>query len=141
MAKLVDWARVADKEMRWWNVNEARAFLDFLAGDRLEALWVTLLTTGLRRGEALGLKWDDVDMNAGRLAGRRTLVSVGYQVRWSEPKGAASRRVVALDPATVAALKAHRARQLEERLAVGSGYLDQGLVFCDIAGSRYTRTG
>ena len=103
MAKLVDRARVADKEMRWWNVNEARAFLDFLAGDRLEALWVTLLTTGLRRGEALGLKWDYVDMDAGRLAGRRTLVSVGYQVRWSEPKGAASRRVVALDPATVAA--------------------------------------
>jgi integrase len=133
-AEHVDRPRVADKEMEWWSVGEARTFLGLVSGDRLSALWTLLLTTGLRRGEALGLKWDDVDFDAGRLAVRRTLVSVGYKIRWSEPKTAASRRVVALDPGTVAALRAHRARQNEERLALGVGYLDQELVFCDVAG-------
>jgi integrase len=76
----------------------------------------------------------DVDLDAGRLAVRRSLVAVGYQVRFSEPKTAASKRVVALDAGTVAALRAHRARQAEERLALGSGYLDEGLVFADVAG-------
>jgi integrase len=133
-AEHVDRPRVPDKEMEWWSVDEARTFLDYTTGDRLEALWTLLLTTGLRRGEALGLRWDDIDFDAGRLAIRRTLVSVGYQVRWSEPKTAASRRVVALDVGTVTALRAHRARQLEERLAIGRGYLDDGLVFADVAG-------
>jgi integrase len=133
-AEHVDRPRVADKEMQWWSVGEARAFLNYTADDRLSALWTLLLTTGLRRGEALGLKWDDIDFDASRLAVRRTLVTVGYEIRWSEPKTQSSRRVVALDSGTVAALRTHRARQLEERLAVGSGYLDQGLVFCDVAG-------
>jgi integrase len=133
-AEHVDRPRVVDKEMEWWSIAEARTFLNYTADDRLAALWTLLLTTGLRRGEALGLKWGDIDFDAGRLAVRRTLVSVGYEIRWSEPKTAASKRVVALDPGTVTALRAHRARQAEERLAVGAGYLDQGLVFCDIAG-------
>jgi integrase len=133
-AEHVDRPRVADKEMEWWSVGEARAFLNYTADDRLSALWTLLLTTGLRRGEALGLRWGDVDLGAGRLAVRRALVSVGYEIRWSEPKTTASKRVVALDPGTVAALRSHRARQSEERLAVGTGYLDQGLVFCDVAG-------
>jgi integrase len=133
-AEHVDRPRVADKEMEWWSIGEARTFLNYTADDRLSALWTLLLTTGLRRGEALGLKWDDIHFDAGRLAVRRTLVTVGYQIRWSEPKTQASRRAVALDPGTVTTLRAHRARQLEERLAVGAGYLDQGLVFCDVAG-------
>jgi integrase len=130
----VDRPRAARKEMRWWSVDEARAFLDAAAGDRYIALWTLALTTGMRRGELLGLKWPDVDFDAGRLAVRRTLVAVQYRIRWSEPKTSSSRRVVALDPATVAVLKAHRARQLEERMAIGSGYLDERIVFADVAG-------
>jgi integrase len=130
----VDRPRVTKPEMSWWSVDEARTFLNYTADDRLSACWTLALTTGMRRGELLGLKWDDIDMDAGRLAVRRTLVSVGYQIRRSEPKTAASRRVVALDPGTVAALRGHRARQAEERLAVGAGYLDGDLVFCDVAG-------
>jgi integrase len=133
-AEHVDRPRVTKQEMRWWSADEARAFLEAAAGDRYVALWTLALTTGMRRGELLGLKWPDIDLEAGRLAVRRTLVTVAYQIRWSEPKTAASRRVVALDPGTVAALRAHRARQLEERLAVGSGYLDQELVFAAVAG-------
>jgi integrase len=130
----VDRPRAARKEMRWWSVDEARKFLDYAAGDRYVALWTLALTSAMRRGELCGLKWPDIDFDAGRLAVRRTLVSVKYQIRWSEPKTRAGRRVVALDPATLAVLRAHRARQAEEKLAIGSGYLDQQLVFADVAG-------
>lgn len=129
----VDQPRAAKKEMRWCNVDEARTFLNYTADDRFSALWILALTTGMRRGELLGLKWDDIDFHAGRLAVRRTLVTVEYRITWSEPKTAASRRVVALDPATIAALRQHGARQLEERMAIGAGYLDEKIVFAAVA--------
>jgi integrase len=130
----VDRPRAARKEMQWWSVDEARRFLDYVKDDRHVEMWTLALTTGMRGGELLGLKWPDIDFEAGRLAVRRTLVAVAYQIRCSEPKTAASRRVVALDPATLAVLRAHRAQQAEEKLAIGSGYLDQQLVFADVAG-------
>jgi integrase len=117
-------------EMQSWTVAETRQFLAHVEGDRLEALWTLLLTTGLRRGEALGLKWDDVDLDAGRLAVRRALVTVGYRISWSEPKTDAGRRTVALDPLTLDALRAHRRRQVDEQLRATPGtYRDEGLVF------------
>ena len=131
-AKLVDRPRPRDVEMKAWGTAESRAFLAHVADDRLFALWALYLATGLRRGEALGLRWSDVD--EGRLAVRRTLVAVDGKPEWSEPKTERSRRVVALDPEIVAILRAHRTRQLEERLAVGAGYRDDGLVFATVAG-------
>ena len=83
----------------------------------------------MRRGEALGLGWDAVDLDSARISIRRALVVVDYQLVWSEPKTPRSRRVVALDAGSVAALRAHRKRQLEERLAWGPAYEDSGLVF------------
>ena len=71
-AKLVDRPRPRDVEMKAWGTAESRAFLAHVADDRLFALWALYLATGLRRGEALGLRWSDVD--EGRLAVRRTLV-------------------------------------------------------------------
>jgi integrase len=62
---------------------------------------------------------------------------VDYQVQVSEPKTAKGRRSLALDPVTVAALRAHRARQAEEKLLVGAGYNDQDFVFCHPDGSVY----
>jgi integrase len=94
-----------------------------------------LLTTGLRRGETLGLAWADVDLDAGRLTVRQTLAYVGTKAVLSETKTARSRRLVALAPVTVAALKAHRAGQAEERLAIGGGYRETGLVFAHVDGS------
>jgi integrase len=134
-ASQVERPKPATVEMSAWTVDEARRFLRHVDGDRLEALWVLLLTTGLRRGEALGLRWEDVELDAGRLAVRRALVAVGYEVRWSEPKTARSRRVVALDTGTVSALRAHRKAQLEERMMLGAGYSDEGLVFAKVDGS------
>jgi integrase len=125
----------ARTEMRVWTVEETRRFLALVEGDRLEALWTLLLTAGLRRGEALGLRWGDLDPDNGRLAIRRALVTVGYRIEWSEPKTDAGRRVIGLDPMTLDALRAHRRRQHAERLAAEPGaYHDDGLVFCDPTG-------
>ena len=103
-ADLADPPRVAahGHELRTWSAEQLAAFLNSQRDDRLYALWHTLAMTGLRRGEALGLRWEDVDLEAGRLAVRRALVPSGREVVVSEPKTARGRRVVALDPETVA---------------------------------------
>ena len=116
-------------EMHVWSPEQLRAFLDHAREDRLYAAWLLFATTGMRRGEVAGLRWPDVDLEAGRVSPRRPRVVVNYEVHVSEPKTAKGRRSLALDPATVAALRQHRARQAEERLAVGPRWQDSGLVF------------
>ena len=116
-------------EMRVWNPEQLGAFLDHVRTDRLYAAWLLLATTGMRRGEMAGLRWVDVDLDAGRVSPRRPRVVVNHEVLVSEPKTAKGRRSIALDPATAAALREHRRWQLEERLAVGPGWEDSGLVF------------
>jgi integrase len=115
-------------EMKTWTADELAQFLDFVSDDRLYAAWVVAATAGLRRGEVLGLRWIDIDLNASRLSVQQTLVSVAYETRFSVPKTARSRRSVSLDATTVAALRAHRKRQLEERMSWGQAYRDSGLV-------------
>jgi integrase len=85
--------------------------------------------TGMRRGEALGLRWSDVDLENARLAVRRALIPISRAVVVSEPKTAKGRRVIALDPVTVDVLKAQAARQLEEQMRAGDAWLETGLVF------------
>jgi integrase len=106
-------------EMHVWSPEQLRAFLDHARRDRLYAAWLLFATTGMRRGEVAGLRWPDVDLEAGRVSPRRPRVVVNYEVVVSEPKTAKGRRSMALDPATVAALRQHRARQAEDRLAGG----------------------
>jgi integrase len=98
---------------------QARAFLEAIRGDRLEALYVTALGTGLRQGELLGLSWGDVDLEAGTLRVRQALQRNRSGLVLVEPKSATSHRVVALPAIVVSALRAHRIRQLEERLGAG----------------------
>jgi integrase len=80
----------------------------------------------MRRGEALGLRWADVDLANGLVRITRTLITTEARrkgepgMSWGNPKPAKGRRSVALDDTTVAALKAHRSRQLEERLSLGA---------------------
>jgi integrase len=131
-------------ELSTWDAAEMRTFLIAVQGDRHEAAYRLIATTGMRRGEALGLRWSDVDLNAGRIAIKRTLSVVDKDLVWSSPKTARSRRTVSLDPETVATLKLHRARQLEERVAAGAAWKDEDLVFCNQLGGplhpdRFTR--
>jgi integrase len=134
-AKLVERPRPVDKQMVTWDAEEARTFLAGVADDRLFALWALLLTTGLRRGEALGRRWSDLDLDRGTLSVQATLVARAGKPEWSDDgKTGTARRLVALDPEVVAVLRAHRTRQREERLAIGPGYRDEELVFCTVTG-------
>jgi integrase len=105
--------------------------LERARGDRLEALYVVALHAGLRRGELLALRWDDVDFDKGTL---RVDESLDQHGAFHAPTREESRRTLRLTPASLAALKAHRARQNEERLKVGEGWEDNGLVFPNAAG-------
>ncbi len=119
-----------------WTAAELRRFLEHVEGDRLEALWWLVPFTGVRRSEALGLGWDDVDLDRGGIAITHTVTDgTGGPQRRRATKSRASRRRVALGEATVLRLREHRRRQLEERLAWGEGYTDTGLVFCREDGS------
>jgi integrase len=75
-------------EMQMWSPGQLRAFVDYVQGDRLYAAWLLLATTGMRRGEVAGLRWVDVDLDAGRVSPRRPRVVVNHEVLVSEPKTA-----------------------------------------------------
>jgi integrase/predicted RNA-binding Zn-ribbon protein involved in translation (DUF1610 family) len=117
------------REMKTWTAEQLRAFLDFTKEDDLYPLWHTLAMTGMRRGEGLGLRWEDVDFEAARLSVRRALIPSGREVVVSEPKTARGRRSIAIDPETVAVLKTQAARQLEQQAAWQEGWTDSGYVF------------
>ncbi len=113
-----------------WSPEDLRSFLKAMEADRLAALWLLLATTGLRRSEALGLPWRAIDLESGQLTIVQKLVTIaGKPAIRLGTKSPAGRRSIALDPATVAALKAHHERQLEERRARGGAWQDHGLVF------------
>jgi len=117
------------REMRTWTKGQLRAFLGAVADERLSPLWHTIAMTGIRRGEAIGLRWSDVDLENARLAVRRALIPINREVVVSEAKTAKGRRVIALDPGTVEALKDQAARQLDEQDAGGAAWVETGLVF------------
>jgi integrase len=128
-ARLADVPAVARPKLQVWSPEQTRAFLAAVADDRLFAAWLLAATTGMRRGELLGLRWPDVDLDVGGVRIAQARVRAGNQVVAGEPKTARGRRTIALDPATAAARRQHRKRQAEERLQVGPGYADSGLVF------------
>jgi integrase len=122
-------------EMQTWTRDELRSFLSTVRGDRLYAAWVLLATTGVRRGELLGLRWSDIDFVSGQAAVRQTLSSVGGKVAFSTPKTAKSRRNIPLDAGTLDALRHHRDAQDKERVIWAEIYTDLDLVFCREDGS------
>jgi integrase len=99
---------------------EARQLLQAARRDRLEALYSVALALGLRQGEALGLKWSDIDLDAGVLRVRRASQRVPHLgTQLVETKTARSRRTLVMPPVVISALRSHRARQALERLAAG----------------------
>ncbi|MCE3277385.1 MAG: site-specific recombinase XerD [Propionibacteriaceae bacterium] len=94
--------------MTTWTADQVRAFLDHTAEHRLHAAFVLLATTGMRRGEALGLRWSDIDLAAGRASISQTVIMVHHDIQIGAPKTARGRRTVALDPGTVTAVREHR---------------------------------
>ena len=119
-----------------WPHGTLRQFLHQSEGERLHPLWLLLATTGLRRGEAIGLTWQALDLDLGTLSVRRSLVDVdcGRPI-WSDPKTSRGRRVVALDSTTLEALRQVQTRTEADRHLAGSAYEDHGLVFTHQDGS------
>jgi integrase len=121
--------------MKTWTVEELRIFLAATADHRLGSAYLLAATTGIRRGEVLGLRWQDIDFQRRRLAVRQTVVTVNYQVSLGTPKTARRRRSVALDTTTITALKLHQAQQQADKAILAEGYRDQGLVFTKVDGT------
>lgn len=135
VAKLVDPPRVPRHEIRPLTPEQAKRLSNSAADDRLQALYVTALGTGLRQGELLALRWEDVDLDGRRLQVRHTLARVSGQLALLEPKTERSRRMVALPDVVIASLRAHRTRQRMERLVAGWRWVDTQHVFTTSVGT------
>ena len=133
-ARLVDLPKQPKQERHVLTAEEASRFLANAKQDRLHALWVVLLTTGLRPGEALGLRWEDWEGERLRVQRSLTRTAEGGWVL-AEPKTSQSRRSVTLPGSTGEALSAHRVNQAREKLQLGARYQDEGLVFCTAQGT------
>jgi integrase len=106
--------RCPKTEMKVWNAEQAKAFLAAAKADRLHALYVLALSTGMRKGELLGLQWADIDLAGRFLTVQRTLEELSSKFTLKEPKTAAARRRIDLPQVAVDALVAHRAAMLRE---------------------------
>jgi integrase len=127
--------RPAKKEINPLAPEQARIFLEMASGDRFEALYLLAIHCGLREGELLGLKWDDLDLEAGTLSVRRTLSETKELGRIFEPPKNGKGRSIKLTPGAIEALRGHLQCQLDEIERAGDRYQDQGLVFPSRAGT------
>ena len=116
-------------------VAQARRVLAVVAKDRLRAVYVLALLVGLRKGELLGLRWVDVDLDGAELHVRQAAQRVAGELHYTAPKTRHSRRSLPLPLLAVDALKEHRARQAAERLSAGPAWQDSGLVFTTARGT------
>ena len=129
VADLVVKPRMSAREMKPLTLEQATSLLQAAVGDRLEALYVLAVSTGLREGELLALRWSNIEWDNGSLQVRGTMQPTKEGLRIAEPKTKSSRRSVQLAPLALEALKRHRAAQNIERLKVGEGWNDLDLVF------------
>jgi integrase len=126
-----------DREVKVWTATDLKGFLTSERESELYPVWLTLATTGMRRGEALGLSWEDIDLEVGRLSVKKTLIMNGYATLLSTPKTKKGRRLIVLDQATVSALRKLRARQIREHLRKGLSWQESQPVFVTEAGLPY----
>jgi integrase len=126
--------RIVKREIVPLDSSQVGDLLAAAKGERLEAMYVVAIATGLRLGELFGLQWGDVDLKAGTLMVRRTLTEVGGKLTLTEPKTAKGRRLVTLPARAVDALAEHRKR------AVASGFAGVPYVFCNSTGGPLRRS-
>ena len=126
----------ASPEMRVWSSDQLRTFSKSVMTHRWSAVWSLMATTGMRRGEVLGLRWTDVDLDARTLRVQSTRIRYRSTIATSTPKTARGNRTIAVGPAIAAALRAWKRQQTSERLLVGEAWSDvNGLVVTNIDGS------
>jgi integrase len=132
-------------EIQPLSIQQIQQFLAVARGHRQEALFILALATGMRRGELLALKWQDLDLEQGTVQVRRILTRIpsklpgrGYEE--AEPKTDKGRRSIALPSFAAEALKQHHLRQLEARLKAGPAWQDHDYVFCTSIGTHLNPT-
>ncbi len=118
------------REMTVWSAADIRHFfeVDEVKKSRERIAWWVAVMTGVRRGELLGLRWGDVDLDGGQMSIVQTITAVDHKIVIGDTKTGKSRSI-GLDAATIAELRAHRARQAQEHLALGIRPGDATLVF------------
>jgi integrase len=127
--RVIEWMRTGKRpKVAVWTAAQTGAFLDYASGDRLYAYYHLLVFRGPRRGEGIGLRWPDLDLDAGTMEVAEQIVQVGWQTETSAPKSDSDGEV-ALDAATVQALRIHRLKQEQERADWGEAWTDTGHVF------------
>jgi integrase len=130
VANDVDPPKIHKEEVRPLTHKQARKLLETARGDRLEALYVVAIQSGLRQGELLALRWEDVDLEARTLQVRRTLTRNGGKLTVGLTKTARGRRTVKLTQDATEVLQAHLKRQLADIDKAGENWQENGLVFC-----------
>jgi integrase len=128
------------RESRALTQDQATALLAAARGERFEAAYVTMLLLGLRPGETLGLAWEHVSFERGELRVVQAVKRVRNRPVLGPLKTAGSRRTLAAPEPVMDALRAHRRRQLVERLRAGSVWTDSGLVFTNTIGGMVDAT-
>lgn len=135
--RVARWQQTGEKPspVMVWTPEPTGAFLDFVAEDRLYAMWHLIAFRGLRRGEACGRPWSETNLDRHSLTVTGQLVQDGWEVEASEPKTDSGFRVVALDDDTVDVLEWHRKQQEADRAEWGCAWIETGLVFTQEDGS------
>lgn len=132
------------KDIRVFTSEEQSQFIRALQDERLKAAFVLCLGSGLRLGELLALRWEDVDLDEGIIKVRQTLnrlktLDEGSPTKtkliFQEPKTESERRNIPIPTSIVAELKAHKLRQRVEKLQIGAGYNENNLAFCSETGT------
>ncbi|MBI5738845.1 MAG: site-specific integrase [Mycolicibacterium neoaurum] len=123
------------RPMKVWTAEQLREFLDGIRDHRLHPAIYLAANTGMRRGEILGIRWEDIDVHDKRLSVRHTVLNVAYKIVIADVKTPMSRRTVDLDPRTLAVLKTWKRAQVEERVALGVRPGDDSLVFAEPDGT------
>ncbi|MDB4894408.1 MAG: Phage integrase [Firmicutes bacterium] len=127
--------KVEHKEVAVLTPDQVVQFIASAKEDRLHAMFLLAVTTGLRRGELLGLRWQDIDMDAGTLTVAQAQKKIGERIEFGTTKTRASRRTIDLPDVVLVAFKLWRREQAKERLRVGEAWVHPELVFTSTIGS------
>jgi integrase len=117
-----------------WTAEQLRAFLDDATDSPYLPAWIFLATSGCRRGECLGLRWSDIDLDVGTAIIARQVTALDHRVIVKEIPKTKQAHLIRLDSGTAAMLRRLRAQQAEAKLRLGPGYHDEGYVFCQFDG-------
>jgi integrase len=148
LSRAVDWSvlqrnvasrlkppRVPDHEVQILTADQVHTVLKTARGKSIFQIAALALATGMRRGELLAVRWQDIDLNAGKITVARSLEQTKAGLRFKLPKTKRGRRTISLPMSAVAELRSFKRAQQEQRLALGGGKLPDGsLLFCDIEG-------